>query len=164
MRLNPEIIKQQIANLLLQFPELAEDDQLRADSIEGETDAFEFLSAVVRLIEDAKILADGTAERVKELNERANRFCRRIEAFRLLAFLVMQAADIKKAELPCATLSIRAGTPKVIVTDEDALPNDAFRVKRTPDLMTIKSWLSAGQEVPGAVMSNAESTLAIRVR
>jgi hypothetical protein len=164
MRLDPSIIRQQIGNLLVQFPELAEDEQLRADSIEGETEAFEFLALIIRQIEDARILADGTAERIKELNERGDRFARRIEAFRSLAFKIMEAADLTKAELPCATLSIRKGGTKIIITDESAIPDILCKFSRAPDRTKIKELLTDGKTVIGAELSNAEPSLSIRIK
>jgi hypothetical protein len=164
MRLDPAIIRQQIDNLILQHPELAEDDVLRTDMIEGETDAFEFLSALVARIHDTAALAGGTATVIADLDNRLRRFERRQQALRDLAFKVMSAADIKKAELPAATLSIRNGAPKVIITDEGSLPANCLRTKVEPDKTRIKDLLSAGTDIPGAALSNAEPSLSIRVK
>lgn len=164
MRLNPEIVQQQITSLLLEYPELETDEILRLDMIAGETLALEFLDDVVRRIEDARALEQGTAERVKELQERKSRFARRIDGLRALAFKVMNTADIKKAELSTATLSIRNGAPQVIVHDEASLPVDCVKTKIEPDKAAIKSKLQAGDDVPGAYLSNAEPTLSVRVR
>lgn len=164
MRLDPMHIQQQINNLLLTYPELAEDDVLRVDMIEGETDAFEYLSHIVRNIGETKALASGISDWKKTLDERLTRFERREEAFRSLAFKIMQAADIKKAELPEATLSIRNGTPKVVITDETALPGACLKTTVTPDKTAIKEMITNGVSVPGALMSNGEPSLSIRVK
>lgn len=164
MRLDPNIVQQQISNLRLQFPELADDDVLRADTIEGETDAHEFLTRIVHMIDDARALSDGTDGRMKELQARRDRFDRRIEAFRSLAFKIMSAADLPKVELPIATLSIRTGTPKVIITDESKLPPEFTITKIEPNKKAIKEALSNATLVPGAELSNAEPTIAIRVK
>lgn len=166
MRLDPLVIQQQIANLVLQFPDLAEDEVLRADMLEAETDTFDFLDMVIRGIEDARALAEGVAGRVEELQSRKSRFERREEALRALASKVMSAADIKKAERPLATLSIRNGAAKVVIHDEAALPSDCIKTVTTtsPDKTAIKDKLGAGQDVPGAYMSNAEPSLTIRIK
>lgn len=164
MRINPQQVQQDIANLLLQYPELAEDDALRADMIEGATEAKELLSQIVRRIGERQSLANAAAEYAKEISERKARMERAVEALRALAFKVMTAADLPKMELPEATLSIRKGTPKVIVTDETALPSDCVKTTVTPDKTAIKEKLSAGQTVPGAELSNGEPTLSIRVK
>ncbi len=164
MRLDPIAIQQQIANLLLQFPELEQDEILRGDSIEAETEAFDFLASIVRRIEDTTALEEGAALRIKELSERKSRFERRTEALRALAFKVMQTADIKKAELACATLSVRNGAAKVIIHAEGALPADCLKTTVAPDMAAIKEKLAAGQPVPGAYMSNGEPTLSVRIK
>src|SRR3990167_9145048 len=96
MNLNPRIVQQEIANLLLQYPELQEDDQLRVDMIEGETEAFSLLSRIVRKIGENKALSDGIDAYVSELYNRSARIDRRVEAFRLLAFKIMEYGAIKK--------------------------------------------------------------------
>lgn len=164
MRLDQAVIQQQIANLVLQFPDLADDEVLRHDMIEGETEAFDFLSQIVRKIGDTKSLAAGTGEYIKELSERKARVERREEALRALAFKIMSAADIKKAELPEATLSVRNGAAKVVIHDEAAIPADCTKTTVAPDKAAIKEKLAAGQSVPGAYMSNGEPTLSIRVK
>jgi hypothetical protein len=50
------LIHQQIVNLLLQYPELEEDDQLRADMIERETDTLEFLAMLERKRQEAEAM------------------------------------------------------------------------------------------------------------
>jgi hypothetical protein len=143
---------------------MAEDDVLRMDAIAGETEALEFLDLIVRQIEDTKALEEGTAARIKELSERKSRFERRQEALRALCFKIMQTGDIKKAELSIATLSIRAGTAKVVIHDEAALPLDCVKTSITPDKTAIKEKLQGGATVAGAYLSNGEPTLSIRVK
>jgi hypothetical protein len=164
MRIDPEQVRQQISNLLLQFPDLAEDELLRTDMIEAETEAFDFLAQIVTRIEDTEALSEGTAQRIKELSERKGRFEQRKEALRYLAFKIMTAADIKKAELPCATLSVRNGAAKVVVHDEASLPADCIKTVTSPDKAAIKDLLASGRSVPGAYLSNGEPSLSIRVK
>lgn len=164
MRLDPIIVQQQISGLLLQFPDLADDDALRMDMIEGSTEALEFLDMVARQIEDTKALEEGVSARIKELSERKSRFERREEALRALAFKIMQAGDIKKAELSIATLSIRNNPPKVMIHDEAALPVDCVKTVTSPDKTAIKNKLQAGETVPGAFLSNSEPSLSLRVK
>lgn len=163
-RLDPQIVQQQITGLLLEYPELAEDEILRADMIEAETMAFDLLDTVVRKIEDTKAIEEGTAARIKELQERKSRFERRIEGLRALAFKVMNTAELPKVELSTATLSIRKSPPQVVVHDEQSLPADCLRTTIAPDKAAIKEKFKAGQTVPGAYLTNAEPSLSIRVK
>lgn len=164
MRLDPAIIKRQIDNLFVECPELHEDDQLRADMIEGSTDAEEFLRMIERSRQSTAALAGALVATITENELRLARFERREQAYRKLIFRIMEAADLKKWELPEATISIRNGSPKVIVTDEKVLPDAVCRFRREPDKTKIKSWIESGQSVPGAVLSNPEPALSIRTK
>ena len=164
MKLDPKTVRDQITNLLLVYPELNDDEILRLDMIEGETEAFEFLSRVVRSINNAQVTKTGLSHYIDALNERQERFGHRIDVLRKFAKQVMDSANIKKAELPEATLSIRNGSPKVIITNEHELPKEFLRVKTEPDKTRIKAALAAGENVSGAALSNSETTLAILIR
>ena len=161
--LTAKTVRDEITALLLAWPELEEDEILRADMIEGETQAFAFLSHIVRKIGSNKALLEGTVAYVGELQERIARLDRRDHALRSLIHKIMDAAELRKAELPEATVSIRAGTPKVVIVNEHEIPRDFLRVKTEPDKTRIKAALQAHENVPGAALSNAEPTLAIRV-
>jgi len=165
MRLEPNIIRQQIANLILQNPELEEDETLRADMIEGETDAFEFLRMIERQRQDTAALAGAIASNIAELGLRQERFERREKSLRALIMKIMDAADIRKAELPEATLSIRNGQQKLVgEADPETFNGTYVRVIRQLDRASIKEALKAGSIIPGFELSNAEPTLSIRTK
>jgi hypothetical protein len=161
MRLDVKQVQDQITALLLAHPELVEDEVLRADSIEGQTGTFEFLSRIVRLIGSTQAIISGTADYIGELQERKARLERREQALRSLIFKVMNTAELKKAELPEATLSIRTGQPKVLIINEKEIPDEFMRIKKEPDKTRIKVALSNNQNVPGAALSNVEPVMAI---
>lgn len=156
-------IKLQIDAILSAFPELAEDEVLRADMLEGETDLFGYL----RKVEQHRQESFGQAVALEMIiglwKERKARFDRRDEGFRRLIFNLLDYAHLKKLELPEATFSIRNGSPKVIITDEMNIPDELCRYKREPDKTKIKAALLDGP-VPGAELSNAEDILAIRIK
>ena len=79
-------------------------------------------------------------------------------------FQMLQLARLRKLELPAATLSLRNGTPRVIITDEAAIPDALCRFKREPDKAAIKTTIQDGGYVAGATLSNAEETISIRTR
>jgi hypothetical protein len=153
-----------VANLLLLYPDLADDEQLRADMVEGSTDAFDLLREIERRRRETETLIAGLGATLRDLQHRSARLDQRNRAMRELAFRIMSLADLRKVELPEATLSIRAGTPKVIVTDEALIPDMLCRIKREPDKTKIKKSLLADNAVEGAVLSNAEHTLTIRTK
>ena len=163
-RLDIKAVTDAIALLLRDNPELDEDEVLRADMIEGQTNAFDFLSDIVRKIGTTAAIATGTAEYIGELQERKARLERREYALRGLIAKVMNAANLTKAELAEATCSIRAGVPKVVIVNENEIPKEFLRIKTEPNKTTIRAALMAHEHVPGCALSNAEPTLAIHVK
>lgn len=152
-----------IETLIRENPELRDDDVLRADMLDAETDIAAALAILYRKADDSKMLADAITLRVDELSERRARFLRRVEVMRSLMLSVLQAAHQKKLELPEATLSQRAGIPQIVgQVDADALPNDLVRIKREPNRTAIREALLAHREVPGLSLSNAPPTLMIK--
>ena len=77
---------------------------------------------------------------------------------------MLQAAHLKRLEMPEATVSIRLGVPRVVIVDESQIPEDFIRVVRAPDKLKIKEALSNFEAVPGAVLSNSEDVLSVRVK
>jgi hypothetical protein len=166
-RIDPAYVLQQVANLKLQHPELWEegDDQLLLDSLEGQTELNEALAAIVDRMREATSNAGGIALRMAELKARQDRFFAREQALRGLLFKLMSAAEVRKVELPEATLSLAAGKPKLLgEADPDTLPDDLCRTKREPNKTAIKQALESGRTVPGFQLSNAEPHIMIRTR
>lgn len=165
MRLDPQIIRQQISNLVLVHPELADEEEDLSLALASETELDEFLTKLLRMISDSAALVDGTGARMDELNARKARFKHRIEAYRSLIFKMMEAADVKSRELPEATLSLRRVPPKVVgEPDAEKLPDDLVKIERTADRAAIKAALEAGKTVEGCELSNGGVTLAIKVK
>ena len=163
MQLRPELVRQQIERLLLTYPELEEDGQLRADVIEGETDFHELLRQIERRRQEACSLAGALATNIAELEIRRGRFERREQAMRDLAFKLMSVAEVRKVEMPEATYSVRNVPPSVVIVEEKDLPDDACKFVRKPDKTKIKELLEVGP-VAGACMSNGSATLTIRTK
>jgi hypothetical protein len=163
IRLDANAIQQQITSLLLEYPDLADDEVLRADMIEGATEFKDFLARIETVRREADQNARALNGTIHDLKVRKYRMERREEAMRALAMKLLYAADLKKVELTEATYSMRNVPPSVIITDESALPDAACKFKREPDKTAIKSMLEVGA-VPGATMSNGGRTLSIRVK
>ena len=163
--LDPRTIRLQVENLKLIHPELLEDDEAWLATLESETDFNEILTTIVRRIEDTKALVIGTKDRFEELKARKDRFEHRIDTLRNLAFKIMQAADLAKAELPEATLSLRAGTQQLVGScDPEELPDELCKISRDLDRAAIKQALKTGGTVPGFSLSNSPPSLSIRVK
>ena len=161
----PIFVQQEIRRLVTFYRELANDDVLRADIIEGETSAHDFLSRIVRLIGEDKARANGIADYIKELSDRKDRFERRVNALRSIAFSVMQTADLKKIELDTATLSIRKGGVKLVIPDDTAVPDEYCQIVKSPDKAAIKDKLQSGELTPNwAALVQSDDTISIRTK
>lgn len=154
-------LRQQIDAMLIQFPELQEDEVLRADTFEAETNLNAILEKLVSLAGDAGAMAEAIKIRSQALSDRKGRFERREEAMRALIQKIMERANLNKVQLPEATLSISYRKPAPIVTDEEALPDEFCKWKRSADMAKIKE---APALPPGVSLSNGKTILAVRTR
>jgi len=163
--LNPLVVRQQIENLKIIHPELLEDEEAWLVSLESETNIDFLLTSLVRKIDDTKALVIGTKDRFEELKQRKERFEHRVEVLRAVLFVIMEAAELTKKELPEATLSIRKGQPQVIgYAEPEMLPDSLCKISRDVDRTKIKDALKEGKTVPGYQLSNSPPSLSIRIK
>lgn len=162
MRIDVDLLRQSIDALLVTYPELAEDEQLRMDVLEGETNIDAVLSRLVDAAGDAAAMQDAIGIRIAALQARKARYERQEEVCRSLISTVMDRASISKFTLPEATLSVSWRKPAPFVTDEAALPEECLKVVKKPDMARIKAWVEAGNMPEGIAMSNGKAVLTIR--
>jgi hypothetical protein len=125
------------------------------------------LVRLLRAAAEADANTESVASRIEALLGRKARFGRRREAYRAAVQQIMEALptvfpDGKYAGAEYSA-TIRAGTPKPIVTDENVLPEQFWRVVRSHDMQAIRSALKAGP-VPGVTTSNAAPVLIVKGR
>lgn len=157
--------RNEIIILLREHPELQEDDILRADMIEGQTDAFDLVRLLLRQIRWARAHCTGIAELIKEYKLTLDRAEMHEPRIKKALMTIMDTAGLKKLPpFPEGTVFIAAGRPKVIITDEAQLPLQYIRVKEEPDREAIGEALRGGTEVPGATLSNSEPAITIRTK
>lgn len=156
------VLEREFADLVAAYPELAEDDELRADTIEGETDAYRVLGKIVAIERDANTMLLAIGERANDLAARKDRYTRRKDAMRALLLRLLKAADLNKVSLPEATVSVGKGRAGVEIVDESLLPDNVVKMKREPDKTAIKAALDAGDDVPGAVLRVGGETITVR--
>jgi len=167
MKINPQFLQHQINSVLLEYPDLKDDPELRSDTLEGCTDIKEALMTLLELNDKDDEHLIGIMAKQAERRMRQQRIERRITSRRAMMLKIMQWADLKRVELPEATLSQRAGQRKVLGDpDVNLLPDDFVRitVTREPDKAAIKEALERGESVPECTLSNAEPTLAIHTK
>jgi phage host-nuclease inhibitor protein Gam len=147
--------------LLAAHPELEEDEVLRLDMAEGQTNAIEMLDELIRVEREAMALQAAIADEMHQLNKRLQRFVDRQRLVRKYMMQLMEAAGLKKVERPAATVSIAAGRQKVVITDEQMIDAVFFRYKKEINKEAIGQAIKSGANVPGATLSNAEPVLRI---
>jgi hypothetical protein len=153
------------ARLVADDPDATEDHRLLADMIDGESDAFDIVRALIRHSIESQSLADAAKARMDDLRARKDRFERRVEAARNTAFAMLEALEWReRIEEPDFTAAIGKGRMSVRITDELLLPERLVRVKREPDKTAIAAELKDGNIVTGAELSNGSATLIVRTR
>lgn len=148
--LDVHFLEQEIANLIAAYPEMQDDDALKADMISGEFDVESVMSRVMSHLFEAEEMLDGMKPRFDDLSERKKRWERRKEFCRALAQRVLEASGRPRIELPEATISKSVGKESVEITNVDELPQGLYATERKPDKKAIGEQLKAGEDVPGA--------------
>lgn len=159
-----EIVRKQIEALKAIYPEITEDADLLADTLEGETDLDRVLSKLVDFVRDAETMAGAVKARKDEIAERQKRYERQSESGRKIIQQLMEAAQTGKVTLPEATLSILSPREKVNVLNVEELPQGFFRVERKPLSKEILAALKAGENIPGAELVTGDSSLMVRAK
>lgn len=161
MNLRSESLKQRIEVIMRMFPELHDDEELRFDTLDGETEIKMFLQRCVINVMLYTAEKEATYTTIKKLEERAERWDKRTKFYRALIQDVMQTADLRNISLPEATLNLQTAPSKVVITDETKLPEKAFRIIKSVDKSKLKEMLKDGP-VAGAELSNGGQMLVIR--
>jgi Gp157 protein len=141
------------------------DEQTLADTVEGLTDLHEIIGAIVRSVLTDEALAEGLKGRIKEMEARLERLNDRASKRRQIARDVMLETEIKKITEPDFTISIRAGSPSLIVVEESLIPQSFFEPRRPKlDRAGLLAELKGGAAIAGAQLSNPEPVMSVRAR
>ncbi len=143
--------------------DMADDVELIADMIEGETDLNEMIGAVFLSIDEDEILVTGIDARTLELSDRKLRLKKRIDAKRASIEQAMSIGEIKKIEAATFTLSLKKVAAGLVINDESIIPT-AYWKPQDPrlDKKAVKDALKDDKSVPGATLDNGGIALAIR--
>ena len=141
------------------------DEQTLADTVEGLTDLHEIVTAIIRSALTDEALVTGLKCRIADMQGRLDRLQDRASKRRQIAKDVMVELDLKKITAPDFTVSIRPGTPALLVLDEAAVPS-IYWEPRDPRLnrQELLSELKEGAEIEGVVLSNPEPVLSVRTK
>lgn len=142
---------------------IGDDEEAVRDAIEGETNLIEAIEATVARIAEVEAHQDAIATQIKAMGERKSRFEAQGERLRTALTVAMGAADLKKLELPLATLSRKPVPPKAVITNETDIPSKFWKPSDPKlDRKAVLDALKAKETVPGAELSNGSETIAIK--
>jgi len=127
-------------------------------------DVTAILERLVQASLDARANAAAADERIGDLTQRRDRFRRHEALCRATVLQVMQALELHTYRSAEFGLSLRPGTPRLVIIDPDALPAEYVQIKTVtaPDTTMIRAALQAGGTVTGATLSNGSPVLQVR--
>lgn len=126
--------------------ELGEDERAYLDTLEGETDLYEWVGRLLGNIEEDEGIQAALASQIDDRTLRKNRAGERIKSARKAITALLECAKLDKLVLPEATVSIRDTADKLVVNDPEAVP-DEYAVKvNKPVMDKIKSAFSTDDE------------------
>jgi hypothetical protein len=139
------------------------DEVTLADTVEGLTDLHEVITATVRSALMDEAFAQAIRLRIKEMQERLARLERRAVQKREICRDAMVQAEIKKIAAPDVTISLRPGTPSLVIADEKLVPIEFWepqpaRLRR----QEIINELKRAQTIPGAELAESGPVLSVR--
>lgn len=150
------------AQLLELWPSLAEDSETLIDTLDGVSSFEEEAIAVLRAAIEREAQGKALGELIEGMTGRKRRLEEGARTMRLMVLHAMSETGRKKLSAPDFTASVGIGKPKVLVTDETAVPFDLCKVSTIPNKTEIAKALADGREVPGVTLSNPEPFLTVR--
>lgn len=156
------VVEQQIQALINEHPDIMFDEDLKEDMLLGSTDFYELVGKIHLNIMHNSALMHSLIDILDDINRRREVLRNRVDFQRALIKRLMEVADQRSIDLPTAKISLGKSPAKVIITDENAIPDEFMRVKRDPNKTAIKEALVGGKDVPGATLSNGGTSLTIR--
>lgn len=145
----------------------AEDADLLAGMIEGETSLYEMVGQVLDAIDREQELIDGITMREQELKDRKERIRYRQAGLKAKIEQALMIFGERKIELPEATLSLSKRAPKLQITDESAIPSQFWKrgdpvLDRSGLTAHLKALTDTDETVPGCALDPSPDTLTIR--
>lgn len=160
LQIHGEAAKGLIANIR---DVIGDDDDMVLTAVEGETSLIETISAGVDRIAELNAHCEALEIQGKALTERRSRFEDQASRIKAAIHVAMGHAELRKLELPQATLSVRAVPAKAEIVDESLIPAKFWKPQDPKlDRKAVLDALKAKEDVPGATLSNGGETLSIR--
>lgn len=155
-------VLEHVTTLRREFPQLADDEELLADTLEGETDLNTLAGKLVTMVRENDMMAEAISARIGALRERQTRSTMRMNFLRGLLHRLLTESNITSVKTVEGNVSVVNSPEKVIIIDEAAIPDEYCRIKKEPDKTAIKKALNSGKHISGASLSNGGTTIMIR--
>jgi hypothetical protein len=134
-----------------------------ADTLEGETDAMDFLDRLILSLADDEAIEAGCLDVMNRFRTRYSAAQTRQVAKRLAIGELLDAIGEKKIKRPSATVTRTSGRLSVNITDEKEIPSQLMVITTSPDRATIKRLLDAGNTIPGAELVRGPDSIMVRI-
>jgi hypothetical protein len=157
-----EDVAREVKALLAEYPQLADDDELFRDMLEGNTRFDEIMDRLLGEMRDNEMLAEAASARIAKIRERQTRLTHRMNFYRGLMHRLLTLTGLKSVALGEGKIIVVNSPDKVIVTDENAIPDAFCKITREPNKTAIKNALKSGTYIPGATLSNGGTTIQVR--
>lgn len=162
VKLSVEDVAREIGSLLLEYPQLADDEELLRDTLEGETRFNEVMDRLLQEMRDNETLAEAISQRIGKLRERQTRMTHRMNFYRGLMHRLLTLTGIKSVALPEAKIFVVKSPDKLIVVDESAIPDEYMKITKEPNKAAIRNAIKSGKYINGVTLSNGGQTIAVR--
>lgn len=160
--LDADEVARQVERLFTEYhDEVADDEALRMDLLDGETGFFEIIDKVLDHRQEALGMASMTKERATGMKLRIDRYESRAEAMTKLIMNLMEVAGVERVDRPEATISRTKGRESVEITDLEAIPQGYAKFEKKPDKTAIAASIKNGEAVPGARLVTGEDGVRI---
>ncbi len=145
------------------FPDA--DEECLRDTLEGLTNLTDVLAEVLRSALDDQAFVTALRGRVGDMQARLSRIEERARKKRDLVCSVMERADVRKLTEPDLTVSLRPSRAPLVLTDEEAIPAGYWKPQPPKlDRQGLLAALSAGRDVPWAILGNSPMTISVRTK
>lgn len=143
----------------------ADDAELVADAIEGETNLIEAIGAALDEIDECDVIEAGCKAKAAEFEARGSAAAKRRDRIRASIEQAMVLTEQPSLRLPAATLSITRRPAGLVITNEADIPARFFvQPPAPPPKLDKKALLAAlnSEAIPGAALDNGSVSLTVR--
>lgn len=142
---------------------VGDDEEAKADLVEGETGLYEAMAAAVKLVGEDEAAMEALAQYISKMETRRNRYKRRIELTRTAIASAMAVVEKTTMETAFGTVTRKQTIRTAILTCESDIPTKYWKAQPPKlDKAALSAALRSGESCPGATLSNGGETVTIR--